>query len=115
MPPRQNPPPNGSPRRRPGPLMPTSWIWLVFVLLAVSLLLLPPFGTGTPIDYSDFQDLVKKGKVAKVVFQGKDRVVGEVKDAADEEVKTKLKIRNGRFVTQLPPLKDVDNLVAEIR
>ena len=72
MPPRQTPPPTGSPRRRPGPVMPNSWIWLVILATAVvgMILFAPGFG-GSQLDFSDFYKLLDEKKLSKVTFQGR--------------------------------------------
>src|SRR6266702_2267418 len=84
MPPRQTPPtPPGTPRRRPGPAVPTGWVWLI--LLAMVLMALW-FTAGeaaslSPIDYSDFYKLITDKKISRVTFVGNDKIMGEVKDA----------------------------------
>src|SRR5216684_6113359 len=102
--PRPSPPPTGNSRRRPGPVMPSGWVWLVLLVMALIMFwVLEAFNTGDRIDYSRFWKLVDEGKVAKVNFINKDRLTGEVKDPSDEAFKG-VKLRNGKyFSVQLPP------------
>lgn len=113
----QTPPPPGGPRRKPGPVMPNSWIWLVILAtVVVGLVIMPPMGGSKTVDFSDFRWLAKNGKVTKVVFQGTDRINFEVKDPPDNDVKERLKLGDKtrtRFTTLVPPGADKD-LVAEL-
>jgi cell division protease FtsH len=103
MPPPRPVPPNGSPRRRPGPGMPSVWVWLMLVGMAIiAWMSFEAFSSAGKIDYSQFWTLLRESKVSKVTIFGKDRLVGTVKDPADEEVKN-LKLRSGEFVVNLPP------------
>lgn len=116
MPPRSTPPPNGSSRRRPGPVMPSSWLWLVVLFLAVLCLIYSqlPY-TGSPLDYSDFYKLLETKKISKVTFQGEDRLTGEVKEDFKDEALKEYRIRNGRFTTLLPKLGDQNDLLKNLR
>src|SRR5262249_19222930 len=106
MPPRQSTPqPPGNSRRRPGPAVPTGWVWLV--LLAMVLMALWFAGGDTaglvPVDYSDFWKLVSEQKLSRVTFVGTDKIIGEIKDPNNlpktiqnpEEFRKKL--HNGKF------------------
>ena len=78
MPPRQSPPPAGPARRRPGPVMPNSWIWLVILAtVVVGMVLFAPLGSGGMIDYTDFLKLVEKKQVSKLTIVGKNKIVLE--------------------------------------
>jgi cell division protease FtsH len=96
MPPRSSPPPNAKPRRRPGPTMPGSWIWLAVLAMAVVMLLFYAQNTGGQIDYSDFVKLVLNDDLnqhlKKVVFASGDAIYGEVddKEKLPEEIKKKM-------------------------
>lgn len=110
MPPRPTPPPPGTPRRRPGPVMPNSWIWLVILAtMVVGMFVFMPFGAGNLIDYSDFQRLIndKDKPVNKVTIHGKNLVVGEIKkDQLDNTLVKELKILRGKFAARLPETND---------
>src|SRR5271165_2189511 len=106
MPPRQNPPPPGSQRRRPGPVMPNSWIWLVILATVVVAMTALPLGSSNTIEWSEFDWLLRNQKVSKLVFKDSDHIVGEVKPdkLADDAVKAHLKDKDrGRFSTYIPP------------
>src|SRR5262249_61950917 len=95
MPPsRPSPQPAGSPRRRPGPMAPSAWVWLVIMGMALLMLFLwNELNSSTQIEYSDLIDLVTSGEVTKATFRGKDELEGEIKDAGSELAK-KLKMRS---------------------
>jgi len=106
MPPRQNPPPPGSQRRRPGPVMPNSWIWLVILATVVVAMTALPLGSSNTIEWSEFDWLLRNQKVSKLVFKDSDHIVGEVKTDKlnDDAVKAHLKDKDrGRFSTYIPP------------
>ena len=87
MPPRQSPQQPGTPRRRPGPVMPNSWIWLVILAtLVVGMVAFSGLGGGAPIDYSDFLKLIANKQVAKVVIAGKNARVERSLTAAAERL-----------------------------
>jgi cell division protease FtsH len=118
MPPRQNPPPPGSPRRRPGPVMPNTWIWLVLLATAVvALVATQGMSAGSTIAWSSFDWLTKDKAVANIVFKGSDHIAGEVKPdkLKDEKVQAHLTSKSGKFTTYVPPGADkdlVENLLA---
>src|SRR5262245_11596495 len=107
MPPRQNPPPTGTPRRKPGPVMPNSWIWLVLLATALVAMVLFQGSGGSTIDWSEFLSMVKKQEVAKIVFQGTDQITGEIKEKAyeaDQKLPEKeRRLRSRKFTTSIPP------------
>jgi cell division protease FtsH len=116
MPPRQTPPPAGPNRKRPSPVMPNSWIWLVILATVVlGMLIFGDMSKGNGIDYSDFLDLVNKRLVSSITIEGKNRVKGEVKKKDDpgisEELRKRLERSNGKFTTRLPDTQDQDQLV----
>src|SRR5262249_16692290 len=98
MPPRQSPPPVGKPRRRSGPAMPGSWIWLVILGTVLLMLLLSQFNQSKKIEWSEFVSIVYDTKhdyaknLSKVTMVGNDKITVELKNADDvpEEVKKKL-------------------------
>src|SRR5881409_2781602 len=98
MPPRQSPPPPGSARRRPAPVIPGGWIWLLLLLAVFGAILLFRETSTQEINPTDFLKLVDEKKISKVTFVGTDHIVGEVKDANDEFVKS-LKLKDGKFST----------------
>jgi cell division protease FtsH len=78
------------------------------MLVAVSLivaLFYNNFPTARTINYSDFLTLAEGGKLAKVTFVGKDRLVGVVNDPSDKDV-APLQLANGRFSVSLPAAND---------
>jgi cell division protease FtsH len=94
--------------------MPNFWVWVVLVGMGILMIwILEAFNTGDRIEYSEFWKLVDQGKVKKVLFIGKDRLTGEVKDPKDEALKD-LKLHGGKFSVQLPPVEDKD-LLGELR
>jgi cell division protease FtsH len=105
MPPRPTQPPSGGPpKRRPAPAVPNNWIWVVILLVVVGgMLLFNPLGGYTELSYSDFNQLVDKGRISKVTFVGADRLNGEVKEEFKDEVARDNKIRGGKFTVRLPP------------
>src|SRR4051812_17342533 len=108
MPPRPNTPPSNA-RRRQGPAMSGGWIWLVILATVVGMLFLTQeLGTTGTINYSDFVKLARANKISKVTYVGTDRIIGEVKDPEDAEVK-KLKLRGNKFTTLMPPFEDKDS------
>jgi cell division protease FtsH len=115
MPPRQSPPQPGAPRRRPGPVMPNSWIWLVILAtLVVGLVVFEPLGRGAYVDYSDFLKLIYNKQVSKVTIMGKNQVVGEIKEEAREDPFVKsLKVHRSKFTAKLPETNNQDTMVRD--
>ncbi|MBY0525430.1 MAG: ATP-dependent zinc metalloprotease FtsH [Gemmataceae bacterium] len=114
MPARQTPPPAGPKSKRPGPVMPNSWIWLVILAtVVVAMVVFPPLGSGSTIAYSDFRALAKSGKLSKVTFTGNDTLIGELKDPNDKAREDYKISRSGKFNTLLPPSEK--NLADELR
>src|SRR5438874_170754 len=113
MPPRQ-PSPNRSARRRPGPMMPGGWMWLV-LLVTVVIFLLTVNGESRTIKISEFNDLVDKGNVERVIIQGSDKVTGEVKDPTKLPADLQKKLRGKAFTTLVPQLgKDQSDLTKRL-
>jgi cell division protease FtsH len=115
MPPRPSAPPPGPKSRRPGPVMPNSWILLVMLATGVvGMVVFSGFGSGNVIDYSDFLKLVQEKKVSKLAIHGKNLVVGEIrKENVDDPQVKELKISRGKFAAKLPETNDQARLVAE--
>jgi cell division protease FtsH len=114
MPPRQSPPPPGSPRRRQGPVFPSGWVWLAILALGCLMVYLTnEVMSLTVIDYSQFWKLVEEGQVSKVNFASKERLEGEVKDPTSDAVKA-LKLRGSKFSVNLLPVDDA-KLPEELR
>ncbi len=123
MPQRQTPPqPPANPRRRPGPAVPTGWIWLV--LLAMVLLALWFAGSDTAnlpyIDYSDFLKLVAGKDLKHVTFVGADRIVGEVNDVdhlpdtITNQDKFREHLSHGKFQVSRIEHTELDKLLEEL-
>src|SRR6516164_4837920 len=98
MPARQPTGSNRNPRRRPAPVMPGGWMWLVLIVTVVIMLFVVN-NDGGIIGYSDFLQQVDKGNVDKVVFHGdSSRVTGEFKKLDDlpESVRNQVR-KDNRF------------------
>jgi cell division protease FtsH len=112
MPPRQPSSPSRNSRRRPGPTMPGSWVWLA--LLAMVVLFMLFFGDiGSPpsIGEKDFKDLVRNDNVEKVTFEGQERVIGEIKNP-DNLPPDLEKLKGGKkFICLLVETKDKNALL----
>lgn len=82
MPPRSSPPPAGKPRRRPAPVMPGSWIWLVLLAFLVGVFIYGSFTTTPGVDFSEFLKLINDDKnaayVKKITFSGTRRIIVEL-------------------------------------
>ena len=115
MPARQSGSPSRNSRRRPGPTLPGGWVWLVLLaMVVVFMLLFDNISSPPPIGESDFRDLIRNDKVAKVTFEGPERVIGQLKELKPED---KLppdleKARaSGKFSTLLAESKDKNDLI----
>jgi cell division protease FtsH len=86
---------------------------LVAVALVVALFL-NPLGPGRTIEYGVFLKAVEANNLKKVTFVGKDRLIGEVKDAQHASVKDQ-QLTNGRFSVSLPAANDRTPLIEKIR
>src|SRR4051812_4859400 len=110
MPPRQPPANPRSPRRRPGPTMPGGWVWLVLLATVVIMIYLMDRASSPTISYSDFKYLVHHQNVSKLVFVGKERIVGELRKPPDgalpEDLQTKLN-GSSKFSVIVPPVFQV--------
>ena len=121
MPPRSTPPPSGKPRRRPAPVMPGSWIWLVLLAILLGLFLVPSLSSPQQVDYSEFSKLINNADnipyLKKITFQGTRRVNVELdydakvpgKEGQDrpKDVEALRHTLHGtnKFTTTLPPLE----------
>jgi cell division protease FtsH len=107
MPPRPIPPQAGKPRRRPGPVMPGSWVWLLIMLGLLGVIILGN-SSPSPVDYSEFKHLLyqQTSNIKEIRFVGADRIIVEVNDPGllPDEVKTHLS--KNRFTTRRPPGED---------
>ncbi len=104
MPPRQSQNPPRTPRRRPGPVMPGGWVWLVLLMVVVGVMFLVGDLNGPPkISDSEFRELVTRNLVEKVKFQA-DVGTGEIKKSELEKVPQEIKDKlhgSSRFQVQL--------------
>jgi cell division protease FtsH len=123
MPPRSSPPPSGKPRRRPAPVMPGSWIWLVLLAILIGLLFFSAFNGTQQADYSEFARLINNPDnipyLKKIIFQGTRNVTVELNYDAKvpgkegqerppdiEGLRHKLGGKNS-FTTSLPPIEQI--------
>src|SRR5260370_26175460 len=118
MPPsRPSPPTPGNARRRPGPMMPSGWVWLVILGMILAMIWIwYDANSFTTITYTDLIALVDKKLVSKATFVGKDHLTGELKPEAldDETVKT-LKMRGSKFSVNRPPPEERAGLEERLR
>lgn len=99
------PPPARTPRRRPGPSVPSGWLWLVILGTVVVMLVLMGVGNVQTIDYSEFKKLLEEGRLGRVTLVGADRIVGEIKNERIEDLPAELKrkLRGGnKFAVERP-------------
>ena len=75
-----------------------------------------PLTTAKSIDYSVFLKLVEKKQIKKLVFVGKERVLGEIKEQPEspEEFVKSLSLPGNKFSVSLPPANDSRPLADEI-
>jgi cell division protease FtsH len=72
------------------------------------------FSTGAKsIAYNQFLLLVEKGQIAKLTLAGKDKVIGEVRNAEDPALK-ELELTSGKFTTVLPKFENQHLFLHEI-
>lgn len=109
MPPRPNPP-SGKPRRRPAPVMPGGWIWLIIIAMIAGMIFLGTFPSSGTIHWSDFLRLIDTAELSqhlkKLTFVNNDRIEGEVddKNALPDDIKRQLS--GNSFMVRLIPLED---------
>src|SRR5438105_7557739 len=109
-PPRPSPQPAGPQRRRPGPMFPSGWVFVLIAAMALMMFIFySDFGGSTQIKFTDFLELLNKGEVAKVTYRGKEHLEGELKEANTELAK-KLNMRGAKFTLNLPPGDDHGDL-----
>ncbi len=113
MPPRQSPNPPRTPRRRPGPVMPGGWVWLVLLMVVVGVMFLVGDLNGPPtISYSDFRELIDQNLVEKVVIQG-DTAKGQLNEKEVSKVPQKIAQElhgSTKFQVQLGPKETYPDL-----
>ena len=73
MPPRSTAPP-GKQRRRPSPVMPGGWIWVVILAMVVGMLLINSMSAGSSMQWDEFWRLMTDAKYSqhlrKLTFVG---------------------------------------------
>ncbi len=114
-PPRPPGPLNRNARRRPGPATP-GWIWLALLAAAAVMLIFINDNSPPEIIYSDFNELVQGGHVGRVVFDGANRLKGEIKESDAKPLPENIKKQLGKgtkFVVQLPPQADEKGRLVE--
>jgi cell division protease FtsH len=93
--PREPQNPKGNRRRTEG--MPGGWLWIVILLLAGVVLYISVGLNSNPIDYSDFKELVKAKKVAKVTLtEGSNTMTVEFKPNEPLPEAIQKQVRAGR-------------------
>jgi cell division protease FtsH len=98
--PREQQNPKGNRRRTEG--MPGGWLWIVILLLAGVVLYISVGLNSNPIDYSDFKELVKADKVAKVTLtEGTNTMTVEFKANAALPDAIQKQVRGGRVEVML--------------
>src|SRR5262245_58947571 len=113
---RPNPRPNNDGRHRQVQLLPGSLIlMLMFAALIVGMYVYP-LTTAKSIEYSDFLKLVERRQIKKLVFVGKERALGEVKDQGEppDELVKKLALSGNKFSVSLPQDNDSRTMADEI-
>src|SRR5437016_6159661 len=121
MPPR-TPPPSAKPRRRrPGPALPSSWIWLVILLTIIGMFIFATL-SSEGIGFNQLLALVEDPQltsaVKRVTFLGTDKITGEVDvkkipdDPKYNEIRKKL--GNGKFSMHQPPKEDRARLIEDL-
>jgi cell division protease FtsH len=91
--------------------MPSAWVWVMILgMAAVMIWITQELTTNNVLNYSDFLKLVEEGKVARVSYVGKDRLVGETKEDLSEEKNKDLKLKGKKFSVQLPPAEQIKDL-----
>lgn len=96
--PSQRDQPNPPRGRRRQDTMPGGWLWvIVLLLLGVVLYITFNFSSVSTIDYSDFEQLVKEKKVAKVTFRdGSNTLLAELHEGAELPESIKKQVKNNR-------------------
>src|SRR5262245_20555060 len=107
-PPPSDRPPAAPPPRKMNPLIPGGWIALGLLLVVAVVLLL--LNTTKSVTYTDFKKLADAGQVKKLTLVGKERGVGEVRDANSELAKS-LKLSGGQFAVKFPYSDNQNELV----
>jgi cell division protease FtsH len=124
MPPRSSPPPSKSPRRKPTPVMPSSWLWLVLLVGIVGFLFASLFNGPPEVDFSEFLRLVgdkdNAPYIEKITFRDDRKIDVELnyegrssdgtkppKSEVVNDLDKKLK-HNPRFQTVIWPIDTVD-------
>src|SRR5688572_15503658 len=101
--PREQPPQNRNRRRQES--MPGGLLWVVILLLLVGVMYFTlGFNSGGIIDYSDFMDIAKEKKFARVVIRGNTRMIGELKEKVKDDLPAaiKSKERYNKLETNIP-------------
>ncbi len=98
--PREQQNPKGSRRRTEG--MPGGWLWIVILLLAGVVLYISVGLNSNPISYSEFKELVKADKVAKVIMtEDSNSMIVEFKPNQALPDAVQKQVRGGRVTVLL--------------
>ena len=105
------PGPAAPPPKRAG--LPQAW-WLAVGLLVAAVVFFLTVDTTPTINESDLFRLLDAGQVKKLVFIGKQRAEGEVRDPKSE-LATSLKLSGGKFVLTTPNTNQLDVYSEKLR
>src|SRR5207244_4143903 len=104
------------------PSVPSGWVWLVILGMAVFMLwMMGELTSNSTIDFSDFLKLADAKKLNKVALVGADRIVGEVKDTNDlpntikDPEALRKRLHGGKFTTLKPERYEPHVLIEELR
>ena len=84
--PTPTPPPGtpGKPRRRPGPpAMGGNLIWVVVLAVLVGWFLVQQVNPAGSLEWGEFYKLLETKNLKKVIFQGHERIIGDVGNLED--------------------------------
>jgi cell division protease FtsH len=84
--PNPNTPPSNKPRRRPPPSVGGNFLWLLIFAVVIMWFLFSNTNTGGTIEWGDFWVLLTKHKLKKVTLIGTERISGELKDGASDDL-----------------------------
>ena len=116
MPPRPSPSSAGKPRRRPGPVMPGSWIWLVMLALVVGMFLLSSLNSPPVVSYGEFLRLLfdDSQNISQIVYVGTESITVDVNDTDKLSDDLKKQMRGGKSFSVSRPAGEDQELTKRI-